>query len=116
MIDETLTMRRTWPGAQEDYAVLMQGVPIGRVHRHLHQPGPEWSWSITLALARADVHGRADSLDEAKAAWKACWARVRPSITDDWLAAELARLNAVTQRLVALDRRRRRVLDRDGPV
>jgi hypothetical protein len=59
-----------------DWAVLHDGVVIGRISEEQAPANPEnaWSWSMTQYVdprAQVITHGRAASLDEAKAAFQA---------------------------------------------
>jgi hypothetical protein len=65
-----------------DWSVLEDGVVIGRISEKHAPANPEnaWSWSITRYMdprAQVTAHGRAPSLDEAKAAFQAAWAAWR---------------------------------------
>lgn len=104
MVDETLSLRPSWPDRPDDYVVCMEGESIGRIRAQTRGlPGWPWVWeiSLTLPVGRSDLNGGAETFEEAKAAWKAKWAELRPTITDEWLADQLRRLRETTARMEA---------------
>jgi hypothetical protein len=80
----TLLLRRmVWPDGKysmdpEDYQVIADGQVIGRIHRSNSTARVKWEWGIHTEARRGPPrpwNGMADSLDEAKAAFKAAWER-----------------------------------------
>jgi hypothetical protein len=58
--------------APNDYTVLDDGQPIGRI-RHARERSPSiWLWHVTMTLP-GPPFGDAKTIDEAKARFKAAW-------------------------------------------
>jgi hypothetical protein len=51
--------------APDDYTVLEDGTPIGRIHRSTERSGEIWTWSVTVSVPGA-ANGSAGSLERAK--------------------------------------------------
>lgn len=72
-----LTLRKTVIGgktAHGDYVVLEDGKIIGRIMLgHGLYGTMRWTWNVTINDPSRVANGTADTLDEAKAAFKAAW-------------------------------------------
>lgn len=73
----TLTLRKTiikGETAHGDYLVLEDGKAIGRIHMS-HGPNGSirWLWNVQIHDPARTANGWADTMDEAKAAFKASW-------------------------------------------
>ena len=69
----------------DDYQVIWDGIPIGRI---LKQPGiphssPNWSWGVAFPHKpqQAWMRGIERDLDEAKKRFKLAWSGVHPKLT-----------------------------------
>ncbi|MGW1422652.1 hypothetical protein ACWAT4_21360 [Bradyrhizobium manausense] len=86
---DDLTMRKTVIGgetAPDDYAVIWDGLPIGRIFRSASVGGADaWSWSVALPnVPQPSAHrGRATSLDQAKAQFRIAWTDLQGQISYD---------------------------------
>jgi hypothetical protein len=89
MSDEPLYLRRTVIGGdalKNDYVVVHKGRAIGRI-RHTAERTGQWDWAINPPLPVLPWgHGSEGSLDDAKAALKAAWARFYATLTADDIA------------------------------
>jgi hypothetical protein len=86
---ETLTLRATVIAGQryaDDFEVVWRGLPIGRIMLGAGAPHgkAQWSWSCHLhgMPQGSDDRGSAADLDDAKAKFRAAWARIRASLTE----------------------------------
>jgi hypothetical protein len=66
----------------EDYDVLADGKVVGRIYEDASASTPpelRWSWSITEIVPAVPnmTNGHAATLDEAKAKFRAVWARAK---------------------------------------
>jgi hypothetical protein len=73
---------RIWP--DDDFAIVHSSTPVGRVYHEVICGEPKWRWSIQeipeAGLGRGIAppnHGFANTLDEAKAAFKARYGQLR---------------------------------------
>jgi hypothetical protein len=88
-MQEDLFLRPTVIGgdtAPDDYVVLWNDLPIGRV---LKQPGvpmgrPNWHWGVTFPgrPQPAGHRGNCSDLDECKRRFKTVWAGIRLGLTE----------------------------------
>jgi hypothetical protein len=79
--DEDLSMRATVIGSEhcdDDYQVIWRGMSIGRIRRDQ----PQWSWSCYLQGRPTSAIDNGTGLDACKAKFKAAWARICASLTD----------------------------------
>jgi hypothetical protein len=97
---ETLTMRATAIAGErfaDDYAVIWRGMSVGRIVLGNGAPHdrPPWLWSCHLPGRPQDGDDRdsATDLANAKAKFKAAWARIRSGLTE----AEIARARRVAE-------------------
>lgn len=70
----------------DDYSVIWDDLIIGRIYRYSGSgAGDKWSWSAGLSVIpqRPRWRGLANSLKEAKAAFRQAWNEVRPELTYD---------------------------------
>ncbi len=98
---EPLTLRKTVIGgetAPDDYLVIWDGIPIGRI---LKQPGmpngrPNWSWGVILPTQpQMDwMRGICSDLDECQRRFKVAWSAVHARLTD----ADVEQLRQAEQR------------------
>ena len=82
----TLRLRRTCIAGQyldDDYCVYDDGLRVGRILLHASTPqGAQWAWRVNVKEPIPGwCSGRAATLDEAKAAFRAAWEQFRPSIS-----------------------------------
>lgn len=75
----------------DDYQVIWDGIPIGRI---LKQPGvpfgrPNWSWGVIFPhMPQLPFHrGLESDLAECQRRFKAVWAGIRAGLTDADIAA-----------------------------
>jgi hypothetical protein len=77
-----LSLRRIkWDDApgRQDFSVIENGRPIGRVYLTLVPDGERWQWCVYgLATRSHPPAGLADTLDDAKAAFQSAWSRCEP--------------------------------------
>jgi hypothetical protein len=86
---EPLSLRKTVIGgetAPDDYLVIWEGTPIGRI---LKQPGmpdrrPNWSWGIILPIGQQLdwMRGICSDLEECRRRFKVAWSAVHARLTD----------------------------------
>jgi len=87
MTEHNLALR---PIGENDYTVMRDSRPIGRVRLSDERAGHEaWNWSITVPLPIPSFcMGSAPSMDAAKTAFRVAWeefyARLTPSDIDHW--------------------------------
>lgn len=102
-MSDDLILRRTRIGgdaAPDDYAVIWDDLPIGRIHKTSAVGGRlAWSWSCFLPNVpqRSSHRGQASSLEAAKAAFRQAW---------DALEREIGYEEIRQARLIAADRSR----------
>ena len=70
-----LALRLTAPN---DYTVLEDGQPIGRIRLARERSPPIWLWTVTETIP-GPPFGDAKTIDEAKARFKEAWAHVQGS-------------------------------------
>lgn len=85
-----LTLRKTVIGgetAPDDYLVIWDQIPIGRI---LKQPGvpdrrPNWSWGVIVPTKpQMDwMRGTCSDLEECQRRFKVAWSAVHARMTDD---------------------------------
>jgi hypothetical protein len=97
---ETLTLRATAiAGARyaDDYAVIWRGMSVGRILLGSGAPHdrPQWIWSCHVhgRPQGNDDRGNGADLADAKAKFKAAWARIRSGLTE----AEIAHARRVAE-------------------
>jgi hypothetical protein len=95
-----LTLRRTVIAGQylnDDFCVYDGGLVVGRILLHRSTPqGPQWAWHVNLAVPiPTGCNGRASTLEEAKAAFRGAWERLKPTLS----ATRLAELAQAERRL-----------------
>jgi hypothetical protein len=91
---DNLTLRRTVIGGdtlQDDYQVIWDSIPIGRI---LRQPGvppgrPNWSWGVTFpGKPQQPAHrGLCSDLDECKRRFRAVWSGIHAGLSADDIEA-----------------------------
>jgi hypothetical protein len=59
----------------QDYDVFDGEREVGRIYRVTDHPDSDWFWGVSFMVTRRKSYGYADSLDEAKAAFKAEYER-----------------------------------------
>jgi hypothetical protein len=104
---ETLTLRPTVIAGQryaDDYQVRWCGLPVGRIVLGSRAPHdrPPWSWSCHLPGRPQgnDDRGSATDLADAKAKFKAAWARIRSDLTEAEIA-DARRVAEISAKAVA---------------
>jgi|SRR5580692_87774 hypothetical protein len=97
---ETLTLRATAIAGQryaDDYAVIWRCMSVGRIMLGNGAPHdrPQWTWSSHVhgRPQGGDDRGNATDLADAKAKFKAAWARIRSGLTE----AEIAQARRVAE-------------------
>ena len=64
-----------------DWTVVEDGRPVGRIYEDRHAaPDLKWVWSVTVyvhPMRKIVTAGNAPTLDEAKAAFRTSWERVK---------------------------------------
>lgn len=98
-----LSLRKSVIGgetAPDDYQVMFEGIPIGRI---LKQPGvpagrPNWFFSVLFddRPQLPGYTGLCSDIEECKRRFRACWSGIRATLTQADL--ERARLNAERER------------------
>jgi hypothetical protein len=90
---ETLTLRISVIAGQrypDDFVVIWRGMSIGRIKLATGTPhgSAQWTWSCHLhgRPQASDERGNGADLDDAKAQFRAAWARIRASLTDRHIA------------------------------
>jgi hypothetical protein len=72
----SLVLKRiVWPDGSsrpDDFNILHGGAAVGRMYRMNGAPREQWRWTH-FWYARAPIGGVADTLEEAKAAFRAAW-------------------------------------------
>jgi hypothetical protein len=112
---ESLTLRATAIAGQryaDDYAVIWRGMSVGRILLGNGAPHdrPQWIWFCHVhgRPQGSDDRGSATDLADAKAKFKAAWARIRASLTDQDIA-DAQQIAAVSAKALArYDRRHER--------
>jgi hypothetical protein len=93
---DDLSLRRTVIGGEttaDDYQVIWDELAIGRIYKSIAVGGGgAWSWSCFLAnVPQPSTHrGRADSLERAKAQFRAAWTELKSQISYDQIKAARA--------------------------
>jgi hypothetical protein len=114
---ETLTLRPTVIAGQRyaDYQVRWCGLPVGRIVLGSRAPHdrPPWSWSCHLPGRPQgnDDRGSATDLADAKAKFKAAWARIRSDLTEAEIA-DARRVAEISAKVVARYDRKGRARNR----
>ena len=104
---ETLTLRATAIAGEryaDDYAVIWRGMSVGRIMLGNGAPHdrPQWTWSCHVhgRPQGGDDRGSATDLADAKARFKAAWARIRAGLTDQDIA-DAQQIAAISAKAVA---------------
>jgi hypothetical protein len=74
---------------EDDFIVLRQDRPVGRIRRAHERIGhnPGWDWTITIPLPMpAWTHGSSDSFDQAKIAFRSALDRFLSGLTEHDIA------------------------------
>jgi hypothetical protein len=76
------TSRSSGQWSDEDYDVIADGKPLGRIYEDAHlstPPDMRWVWSVTAIVpaTRGVTNGTAATLDEAKAKFRAAWEKAK---------------------------------------
>jgi hypothetical protein len=86
---ETLTLRTTVIGGiryADDYAVVWRGLSIGRIMKAIGAASDkqQWAWNCYIhgRASSADDSGSGHDLADAKAKFRAAWARIRAGLTE----------------------------------
>lgn len=83
-----------------DYAVIDDGHPVGRIRLASQQRAEVWYWSVTIPVPGAP-NGSAASLKEAKAAFVRAWTKSKIEIGPERFAKALEIAEAARERLKA---------------
>jgi hypothetical protein len=91
--NEALTLRVTVIAGErcaDDYVVIWRDMSVGRIKQAHGMPhgSPQWTWSCHVhgRPQGSDERGSGADLDDAKAQFRAAWARIRASLTDQDIA------------------------------
>ena len=68
-----------------DYAVIEDGNPVGRIRLAAERHGETWMWNITVLIPGVP-NGNASSLEDAKTAFRQAWAKSKAEIGPERLA------------------------------
>jgi hypothetical protein len=103
----TLMLRKTVIGGEtleDDYTVHFDGLQIGRIFRKIGVGAQEvWSWNVQPIVKPAPgMFGTEDTLDAAKAAFKASWDAFWPTLSE----ADIAEWRRVQAFVPSWERRR----------
>jgi len=71
-----------------DYAVIEDGNPVGRIRLASERQGEVWLWNCTV-LVPGVPNGNADSLEAAKTAFRQAWAKSKAEIGPERLVQAL---------------------------
>jgi hypothetical protein len=85
-----LTRRATWPDADDDWSIRLDGESVGRIFLDQYGAGRAWRWSVTLPMPCGDGSGWAASYEEAAREWREAWSRQLDRIGPEGLAKGLA--------------------------
>ena len=87
-----------------DYAIIEDGYPVGRIRLAAERGGQTWMWNCTIPVP-GGPSGTAGNLDAAKAAFRESWARFKATIGPERLANALEIAEAARNRLSATAKR-----------
>jgi hypothetical protein len=85
----SLTRRRL---DDDDYSILEDGQPIGRIRHARDRTPPLWLWTVTVTIP-GPPFGSADSIDAAKRAFKAAWLDFKERVGPGRLAKAYEAMN-----------------------
>ena len=80
-----------------DYAIIEDGYPVGRIRLAAERGGETWMWNCTIPAPGAPS-GTAGSLDAAKAAFRETWMKFKATIGPERLANALEIAEAARER------------------
>jgi hypothetical protein len=63
--------RRSGTWSERDFDVFDADSDVGRIYRVTDRPDSAWFWGVSFQLTGRKSYGRAPTLDEAKAAFRA---------------------------------------------
>ena len=92
-----MTARALRSIGSNDFAVIDDGYPVGRIRLAAERGGQTWMWNCTIPAPGAPS-GTAGSLDAAKAAFGESWARFKAAIGPERLANALEIAEAARER------------------
>ena len=81
-----------------DYVVLDDGYPIGRIRLGAELHGEVWYWNVTIPVPGCG-HGSGASLEEAISAIKGSWIKLKAELGPKRLAAALEIAETTRERL-----------------
>ena len=84
-----LALRLTAPN---DYTVLEDGQPIGRIRLARERSPPIWLWHVTVTIP-GPPFGDAKNIGEAKVRFKAAWLAFKHKVGAEALAKSYAEMN-----------------------
>jgi hypothetical protein len=77
----TLSLRQI---AENDFAVIDSGEPVGRIRLAAERASRTWLWNITIPTPiKGQTHGTGADLEEAKADFKAAWSQARAQLSPE---------------------------------
>lgn len=69
------------PIGADDYQVLEDGEPVGRIRHAAEEPSRRWVWNVQILVPMPPwANGIADSREEAMASFRAAFARLKGDI------------------------------------
>jgi hypothetical protein len=79
--------------APNDYSVIEDDHVVGRIYLAQSGASHAWVWSVTVGIP-STAYGRAPSLDQAKAEFRAAFEALKASVGPERLAAAIAECEA----------------------
>ena len=83
--------------APNDYIVLEDRQPIGRIRLARERTPPIWLWTVTVTIL-GPPFGDAKSIDDAKARFKAAWLAFKDKVGAEALAKAYAEMEHANRR------------------
>jgi hypothetical protein len=83
-----------------DFAVMEDGHPVGRIRLAVERHGEIWMWNCTLPIPGVPS-GTADSFEDAKTTFRQSWMKCKAQIGPERLAQGLETAEAARKRLKA---------------
>jgi hypothetical protein len=86
------------PIGRNDYAVIDDGHPVGRIRYAAERANKVWVWNVTIPEPGGG-YGTSQNLQEAKSAFKESWLKFKTEIGPVRLASALDLAEAARERL-----------------
>ena len=78
--------------APNDYTVLDDGQPVGRIRLDPDRSPPIWLWTVTVTIP-GPPFGDAKSIDDAKQRFKSAWLAFKAKVGEEELAKAYVEMN-----------------------